>query len=118
MAGQAAGAAVRGPRGAVDLLGAGAGEDVADHGGVGEPGADRPGEGGVAAGAAADDECDLAGAGRVPADRARGPHASACGPRVSAVRDVLASGHPVVGHCFQAKWYTVLMLPSVESMVM
>ncbi len=68
---QHSGAAVRGLGHRVDLPGGGRGEDVADGRAVGEPPADQAGEGGVVAGAAADDHGDLAGrGGRGPDDSA------------------------------------------------
>ena len=65
-------AAVRGAGDAVDLLGGRRGEDVAEHGAVGETGADDPVVGGVVARPAPDDERDLAGQGTARADEPGG----------------------------------------------
>ncbi len=79
---QHAGAAVGRAGGAVDLLGARAGEDVADDGSVGEAVADQPGERRVVPAPAADDDGHLAGPRHVPADDAVGVRHPAHGAAV------------------------------------
>jgi hypothetical protein len=95
------GTAIGGPGDAVGLLAGGAGEDVADGGGCRHPLPDQAVEGGVMAGAAADDDRDPARPRRPPGDHAGGvrhlPQEAAEGGRV-AVDHLLAERRGVVQH--------------------